>query len=618
MSRLGPLNFTKQGTYSVIAGAVCLAAAALLVLYILQESSSVSRLNPYTGPSTSARDKNSSNKTNVWVDPRAYNTARNLYARATTPREQAYAAEALRIADDEVKQNFDLNTRELDLNPPTFNAEQQQLADRAAHLQKQLEEDAAELSRLTSHKSNRTSTAADLSERLDALNAQKALDDIDLEDARLDLDRAGGSLDNKIKREREQYNALEQTPPQEPVDSLETASSLRSLRGQIQAFVFLSELDRSLKNALAESRSAATTLEQQHNGIENRIPPVVSSSGPRAASTFSAAVIREAKTKNILVDLDRRDVDFEKLAGIYTDWEALASLRRNSVGLMILATFALILAVLVAARVVAVWGRKVFPDIRDDRTRLRHVRVPIALFVQIVGAVIVFVIVFGQPAQISTMIGLFGAGLAVVMKDFIVAFCGSFVLMGKNGMRKRDWVEIEGVTGEVIEIGMLRTVLLEAGNWTDSGHPTGRKVAIVNSFAIEGHYFNFTTSGQWLWDELHVTVPSPDKVHDVMDDIRSKAAELTKADAETARAEWEFATRDYGPVDFPAVSSVYLRPDSSGLQIVVRYITHASERYERRAQMTKLILDTLYQKRVPADQASITTDAPLVTGAATA
>src|SRR4029077_17088327 len=75
-----------------------------------------------------------------------------------------------------------------------------------------------------------------------------------------------------------------------------------------------------------------------------------------------------------------------------------------------------------------------------------------------------------------------------------------------NGIRVGDWVEINGVVGEVIEIGLLRTVLLETGNWTDTGHPTGRKVAFVNSFAIEGHYFNFSTTGQWLWDELQVEV----------------------------------------------------------------------------------------------------------------
>ena len=59
----------------------------------------------------------------------------------------------------------------------------------------------------------------------------------------------------------------------------------------------------------------------------------------------------------------------------------------------------------------------------------------------------------------------------------------------KNGIRAGDWVEINGVGGEVVEIGLFRTALLETGNWTDKGHPTGRRVTFINNFAITGQYF---------------------------------------------------------------------------------------------------------------------------------
>ncbi len=126
---------------------------------------------------------------------------------------------------------------------------------------------------------------------------------------------------------------------------------------------------------------------------------------------------------------------------------------------------------------------------------------------QAVGALVILFIIFGMPTQTTTVLGLAGAGLTVAMKDFIVAFFGWFILMGRNGIRVGDWVEINGVGGEVVEVGLLKTVLLETGNWTDSSHPTGRRVSFVNSFAIEGHFFNFTTSGQWMWDELSMLIP---------------------------------------------------------------------------------------------------------------
>jgi hypothetical protein len=142
--------------------------------------------------------------------------------------------------------------------------------------------------------------------------------------------------------------------------------------------------------------------------------------------------------------------------------------------------------------------------------------------------VIIFVL-FGIPNQTPTIIGLAGAGLTVALKDFIVGFVGWFVLMGKNGLRVGDWVEINGVVGEVVEIGLLRTVLLETGNWADSGHPTGRKVAFVNSFAIEGHFFNFSTSGQWLWDEVQLMIPPGRDPHTVIENPSKVELRIARA-----------------------------------------------------------------------------------------
>ena len=121
------------------------------------------------------------------------------------------------------------------------------------------------------------------------------------------------------------------------------------------------------------------------------------------------------------------------------------------------------------------------------------------------------------------------------MKDFIVGFFGWFVLMGKDGIRAGDWVEINGVGGEVLKVGFLHTVLLETGNWTDAGHPTGRKVSFVNSFAIEGHYFNFSTSGQWLWDEIEVQVPEDADPYAIAKRCRKSRRKKRRANARTCR-----------------------------------------------------------------------------------
>ena len=148
------------------------------------------------------------------------------------------------------------------------------------------------------------------------------------------------------------------------------------------------------------------------------------------------------------------------------------------------------------------------------------------------------------------------------MKDFIVAFFGWFVLMGKNGLRVGDWVEINGVAGEVVEINLLRTVLLETGNWTDTGHPTGRKVAFVNSYAIEGHFFNFTTSGQWMWDELTITVPPNQDPYPLLDAIQKTVVKETETNAAAAEKEWQNAASNYKVSSVSAAPVSQLAPHS--------------------------------------------------------
>jgi small-conductance mechanosensitive channel len=178
------------------------------------------------------------------------------------------------------------------------------------------------------------------------------------------------------------------------------------------------------------------------------------------------------------------------------------------------------------------------------------------------------------------------------MKDFIVAFFGWFTLMGKNGISVGDWVEIEGVSGEVIEIGLLKTVLLELGNWTEIGHPTGRRVAFSNSFAMEGHYFNFSTSGQWLWDELRITLPSAGDPYTTAQQIREIVEQETQADAAAAAKDWERLTPNYKARAFSASPGVSLRPGANGLDLVVRYITRAPQRAVK-SRLFQAIVDLL-------------------------
>jgi hypothetical protein len=165
-------------------------------------------------------------------------------------------------------------------------------------------------------------------------------------------------------------------------------------------------------------------------------------------------------------------------------------------------------AVLVWWLVQAVAG----PDGRDrsvvDHRSMHTLRTVVSLAIEVVTLVLRCCCCLRRAQPDADHPGTGRGGLTVVFQNFILAFFGWFVLMGRNGIRVGDWVEINGVAGEVVEVGLFRTTLLETGNWTDKGHPTGRRVRFLNSFAVTGQFFNFSTAGQWMWDEISVNVPA--------------------------------------------------------------------------------------------------------------
>jgi hypothetical protein len=143
---------------------------------------------------------------------------------------------------------------------------------------------------------------------------------------------------------------------------------------------------------------------------------------------------------------------------------------------------------------------------------------------------------------------------------------------------------------------MFHTVLLETGNWTDSGHPTGRRVTFTNNFAIEGHYFNFSTSGQWLWDELTLVVNSSQSPYPIVDAIQKTVVEATSESAGEAEKEWQHAAHSRNVGTLSAAPAISLKPISGGVEIAVRYITRASERYEMRSKLYQAAMNLISKK----------------------
>lgn len=532
------------------------------------------------------------------VDQRPWQTAATLAALAQSAEERKIARDAERLADHEVDQAFSQSLRQASLAKPNLTGKALALEQRVTELQETLKKDEARIAALSAGAGTKSAGAISNASDLEIAKAQLGLDQAELADSIEDLARESG--DQRVKLQQElaaRQAAMKQYRDNASKDDGQTAvasaEQYRTLAQQLSTWRSLRNRKELIAQAeqLARADVAALTADQEKLRTEG-----VGLGGKAVGESSSERIDRLQQIsaqQNILSILNDRLGAQQQLVALYGRWGQQVELEQKIAIHLILQSLAWLAAISILV-ILGGWGLQLASEriVRDPRQR-QTLKTVLNLGTQLVGLLLILLIIFGVPRQMPTILGLVTAGLTVVFQDFILAFCGWFVLMGPNGVRVRDWVEIDGVGGEVIQLGVFRTWLLETGNWTAHGHPTGRRVSFLNGYAIRGKYFNFSTVGQWMWDEIKVSVPPGTSIHPLLKGIYEATVNTTEADAKMAEAEWKRVTHEEGSPQFSAMPSVNLRPAGAGVDIIIRYITRAGVRVETRNHLFAMIVDLM-------------------------
>ncbi|HSS99500.1 MAG TPA: mechanosensitive ion channel domain-containing protein, partial [Terriglobales bacterium] len=441
-----------------------------------------------TRDNTSATQPNTTRRRQI-VDTSGVQTARELAATASGRDEQRLARQALKAADHAVDLAFATALRQAAQQREAPTPETRELFDRVKKAGAVVKTEQDQIDQLKKQLAATPTSRQDaIQQRLNLAQAQFELDQDELEDAQEDLMRSGADTQSRIQRQFTRYqatskndqdpNAAQNNPSkQEPADT--------SFPGQFAILQQLRLKAVQLRAANQAAIDAGNKLKQDHDQLEQQLQlqettkqllkqqadnQLQSDAASDSASSTITSLHQFADKQKNLSDLDRQIQDYQELADTYASWIVLLQANQKAAIHRILTSIiwivVIILTVYIACRLI-----DHFPiDLTQERKTLRTLRVIMRFAVQAIGVLVGIFVLFGIPSQMSTILGLAGAGLTVALKDFIVGFFGWFVLMGKNGIRVGDWVEINGVVGEVVEVNWLRTVLLETGNWTDSGH----------------------------------------------------------------------------------------------------------------------------------------------------
>ena len=559
------------------------------------------------------------------VDQGPWQTASGLAPLAVSAEERAFALEAERLADHEVDQAFAMALRQAEMETRVLKGPALEVQQRVNALQETVKEDQAKVDSLTAAQAEaakRGGAAADSAQDdLDVAKSQLQLDSDELSDAQDALARASGDKRGQIQQElTAREESMKKYDAQLSGGEVAVVSARRygTLAGRIGGWFSQRSRRDQLVQAKSETDADVAQLTAQHADVEQKSTAVVAKiQGATASGSAGAAGSEdvEAATKKRVARmtqahelaqihsiLDDRISTEQQLSAVYAKWIAQVDLQHRIVMHLILQSVAGLLTIVLGGMLLW-WGVQALLDRMErlaglDSRSLHTLRTVSSLGIELLTLVLVLLAVFGAPQQMPTILGLGAAGLTVVFQDFILAFFGWFVLMGRNGIRIGDWVEVNGVAGEVLEVGVFRTALLETGNWTDKGHPTGRRVMFMNSFAVTGQFFNFSTAGQWMWDEISVNVPAGEGTYKTIEAIQKAVTEQTEKDSKQAEVEWQSATRVRGLSQFSATPSVDLRPAASGVDVLVRYVTRAGDRFEMRNKLYSAVMGLLHAPEV--------------------
>jgi small-conductance mechanosensitive channel len=299
-----------------------------------------------------------------------------------------------------------------------------------------------------------------------------------------------------------------------------------------------------------------------------------------------------AQTSSILVPLSKAGVLLEQYRSNLDSWrEATGAQYRGA--LKALAARVGFLALLLAAVFAGgeLWKRAVFKYVQE--TRRRHQLLLVRRIVVWAVAIVIIGIAFATEASsFATFAGLLSAGIAVAMQSVLVSIVGYFFLIGKYGLRVGDHVQIGNVSGEVIDLGLVRLHLMELG---PQYGPPGRVVALANSvvFQAAGGIFKQIPGVSLAWRELSVTLPGDADYAAIKERLLGAASRvLDHYGDELERQARELNKTSWGTAE-KAKAQVQLRFSPESIEAIVRYPVPLQRAAEVEERMSRALLEAV-------------------------
>ena len=253
------------------------------------------------------------------------------------------------------------------------------------------------------------------------------------------------------------------------------------------------------------------------------------------------------------------------------------------------ATVALVLAVVFGVRLL----RRLLARMTADRARL-YAGYKVIGRLAGAGLAAALVLVWAPVGRnLLTVFTVVGAGLLLATREAVLSVFGWLHLVLRAPYRQGDRIEINGVRGDVVDIRLLHTTVVEVGGWVADEQSTGRLVHIPNQWVFLYPVTNGSVGAGFVWNELSVTVTPGSDWRRVKETLEGLAAASAAESAARVRASMDALATEY-LVDYTVLTPfVYVHLGEKGVRLTLRYLCEVRQRRVTAHALTVALLDAL-------------------------
>jgi len=266
---------------------------------------------------------------------------------------------------------------------------------------------------------------------------------------------------------------------------------------------------------------------------------------------------------------------------------------------------AALIALLILTVLVRFVQRIISKQIPDSDTRYR-VRKLITYISYLLGIIVIATVFSDKLGGLTVAFGVAGAGIAFALQEVIASVAGWLAVTFGHFYRTGDRVQLGGIKGDVIDIAVLRTTVMELGQWVDGDQYNGRVVRIANSFVFKEPVFNYSGDFPFLWDEIKIPIKYGSDLSLTRQILLRIAKEVIGNYVSEAELAWKNLVTNYMLEDTRVEPSVTLLANDNWAEFTLRYAVDYKKRRITKDMLFTRILEEVKKTKGKVAIASAT------------